>query len=381
MGILSQFPAEFIERYQNIHSGTDLELEYKDSRLDFSPLLNLILFAGRTASGLTSSLNFPSIKDELEKLSSQETVFASRMSVVDKLSQRWTHLFDSQTEVINRLLLPRIEQVPMSLQSVTPCRSLLCKTSSTDSQQENKTPAGLRAALRLTPAEVGAKSKFKPRRSMEQSCRILHKEDHLRSLGKTIHNRPDKRHSYEMGNSPFKNGSSRELCRKTSLTPDALRSSIGRTPTSTFHSRLSRGNAPTPILERLVKARALDLNSPKAYGVPKDVLERAAEAIVYDLVSLDSPVASQACVIDPNSSFENNAFLSRNMIVRSPEEKPSNIDLLKILENSFASPRRNSVNSNTLNEDHFEFEEEKGLLDASSASLIDDLLDFSLNMI
>ena len=69
------------------------------------------------------------------------------------------------------------------------------------------------------------------------------------------------------------------------------------------------------------------------------------------------------------------------MIVRSPEEKPSNIDLLKILENSFASPRRNSVNSNTLNEDHFEFEEEKGLLDASSASLIDDLLDFSLNMI
>ena len=82
--ILSQFPAEFIERYQNIHSvtsfrhqflacvfiatiffqrqGTDLELEYKDSRLDFSPLLNLILFAGQTASGLTSSLNFPSIK-------------------------------------------------------------------------------------------------------------------------------------------------------------------------------------------------------------------------------------------------------------------------------------------------------------------------------
>lgn len=88
------------------------------------------------------------------------------------------------------------------------------------------------------------------------------------------------------------------------------------------------------------------------------------------------------------------------MIGRSPEAPTSNVDLLTILENSFGSPRRSSLPSSihrateeqhhpsntvngggTLNEDHLQFEEEKGLLDASSASLIDDLLDFSLNMI
>jgi len=88
------------------------------------------------------------------------------------------------------------------------------------------------------------------------------------------------------------------------------------------------------------------------------------------------------------------------MIGRSPEVQPSNVDLLTILENTFGSPRRSSLPSSvhrvadelhgpasasdgnaTLNEDQLQFGEEKGLLDASSASLIDDLLDFSLNMI
>lgn len=141
----------------------------------------------------------------------------------------------------------------------------------------------------------------------------------------------------QVENSPFQNGTCRELKRKTSLTPDPSRRSLGKTPTSAFHSRLSRGNAASPILERLAQARTASpfnkasFNSPKSTplklggttpmlksyplenqrAIPNEVLERAAEAIVYDLVNLDSPVASKGCVIDPNSSFGNHTTLNR----------------------------------------------------------------------
>ena len=57
-----------------------------------------------------------------------------------------------------------------------------------------------------------------------------------------------------------------------------------------------------------VRSCGADLSSRVAVpcpGVPtSSVLDRAAEAIVFDLVSLESPVASQGCFyIDPNSSF------------------------------------------------------------------------------
>ena len=63
----------------------------------------------------------------------------------------------------------------MSLQSITPCRNLLSVGNGIGSQHENKTPTVLRAALRLTPAELGAKSRFRPKESIDQGplCHIL----------------------------------------------------------------------------------------------------------------------------------------------------------------------------------------------------------------
>ena len=161
------------------------------------------------------------------------------------------------------------------------------------------------------------------------------------------------------------------------------------------------------------------------------VWEEAANNIVHDLVSLDSPIAPTHGIIDPNSSFgkytklyglavslrtvltprlcfcffphtEKCAFVSRNLIPHSPQQQPgdeekffsSNLDLLKVLETKFVSPRRSSLlsrpgsrNNSPLPPDWmdsagtlFDFEKEKGLLDASSASLIDDILDFSLGL-
>lgn len=54
----------------------------------------------------------------------------------------------------------------MSLQSITPCKNLL--PISNGFQHENKTPTILRAALRLTPAELGAKSRFRPKENIDQ---------------------------------------------------------------------------------------------------------------------------------------------------------------------------------------------------------------------
>ena len=94
------------------------------------------------------------------------------------------------------------------------------------------------------------------------------------------------------------------------------------------------------------------------------------------------------------------AFVSRNRILRSPDQLElvsnggnSNMDLLRLLEVKLASPARRSslpagfltptaaassrpsslVNSPIIGTD---WANEKGLLDASSASLIDDYLDF-----
>jgi hypothetical protein len=94
------------------------------------------------------------------------------------------------------------------------------------------------------------------------------------------------------------------------------------------------------------------------------------------------------------------AFVSRNRILRSPDQLEfvsnggnSNMDLLRLLEVKLASPARRSslpagfltptaaassrpsslVNSPIIGAD---WTNEKGLLDASSASLIDDYLDF-----
>lgn len=152
------------------------------------------------------------------------------------------------------------------------------------------------------------------------------------------------------------------------------------------------------------------------------VWDQAAESIVFDLVRFDSPAAPAHGFIDPNSSFgkpstqhinisnynqiinydsikkkkkERSAFVSRNLIQRSPEQMDgesrvdNNLDLLKVLETKFISPRRSSLlsrpgsrNSSPLPQDWMDagglvFDYEKGLLDASSASLIDDLLDYS----
>lgn len=87
------------------------------------------------------------------------------------------------------------------------------------------------------------------------------------------------------------------------------------------------------------------------------------------------------------------------MIRRSPEQQAdeektwsTNLDLLKVLETKFVSPRRSSLlsrpgsrNSSPLpvsdwmdSATFYDLDKEKGLLDASSASLIDDILDYSL---
>ena len=97
-------------------------------------------------------------------------------------------------------------------------------------------------------------------------------------------------------------------------------------------------------------------------------------------------------------STEKTAFQSRNLIGRSPEAAAgANADLLKILETSLGATRRSSLRPlaaaaaavatpgppsapdasvGSLDLEHFD--KEKGLLDASGASLIDGLLDFSL---
>ena len=115
-----------------------------------------------------------------------------------------------------------------------------------------------------------------------------------------------------------------ELCRKKSLTPDARLSfgSLSRTP-MTLNSRSGRSSlAASPILEkvRIMSGAAipggspLQLNQQARRSLPKQaaanarstgaaVLDRAAEAIVYDLVRVDSPDLDSAAIIDPNSSL------------------------------------------------------------------------------
>ena len=125
-------------------------------------------------------------------------------------------------------------------------------------------------------------------------------------------------------------------------TPEAQRrASIGRTPKNSFNPRMSLGNGTSPLLERVLHLSAestpvLARNSfgkanrggesckpasrksdvigragahigrelkRNSFSVPDAVLERAAEAIVYDLVNVESPAAKQGVFFDPNSSF------------------------------------------------------------------------------
>lgn len=97
-----------------------------------------------------------------------------------------------------------------------------------------------------------------------------------------------------------------------------------------MYTRLGRPSslAASPIVERLAQAEENGANSPllahkllrqrrslpqviqqleaTASTTPRlnrAVFDRAADAIVYDLVNLDSPAVPSTCLIDPNSSF------------------------------------------------------------------------------
>jgi hypothetical protein len=172
-----------------------------------------------------------------------------------------------------------------------------------------------------------------------------------------------------------------------------------------------------PQVVKQLEAEAIAVMTPRMTHSAHTVWDQAAESIVFDLVRFDSPVAPAHGFIDPNSSFgttvnklisrfvsnftfhfhyiEKCAFVSRNLIQHSPErtdeefKASNNLDLLKVLETKFVSPRRSSLisrpgsrNSSPLPHDWMDsagnvFDYEKGLLDASSASLIDDILDYS----
>lgn len=227
---------------------------------------------------------------------------------------------------------------------------------------------------------------------------------------------------------------------------------MNRTPIGTLylptHTRISRPSslAASPVVERVLQTESsYGIHTQKQQrarrSLPQQVAQQleaaglmtprmnqnavwdqAAESIVYDLVRFDSPAAPTHGLIDPNSSFgnisqpfrslsrslknvfgstEKGAFVSRNMIRRSPEQQAdeektwsTNLELLKVLETKFVSPRRSSLlsrpgsrNSSPLpvsdwmdSATFYDLDKEKGLLDASSASLIDDILDYSLGL-
>ena len=204
----------------------------------------------------------------------------------------------------------------MSLQSVTPFRILLAKKSS-QGDDEMKTPTALRTALGMTPAELGAaKVKYRPRISLEpavgrdQLNRYVNRPDRIKALDQSM----------------------------DVAEPPRAPQGVGRTPKNYFNPRLSLGNGTSPILERgglksiesspALSKRSSKLSRKSETGnkkvsngnhticeVPNSVLERAADAIVYDLVSLESPIASQnPCYFDPNSSF-GRFYLSFNFLI------------------------------------------------------------------
>ncbi|XP_057372646.1 uncharacterized protein LOC130693508 [Daphnia carinata] len=429
--LISSFPTDFIEQYQTIHSGSRLELQKKGGYYDLVPLLNLVLFSVTTAKEITEKFSFPSLEDELMKLSRLQLSAESRTEVASQLHARWSQIFNEQTEAIDKMLTSKFQgNVPMALQSVTPFRSVLVPDKNS---AEATTPAVLRAALGMTPVEMGAKAKMRlnqlnsgrpsldllNRRPARDGRRRQSGQNSNGSVGRPIFEMPelrmlDKRRSQEMSSSGL------ELCRKRSLTPEPSRnSSLNRTPIGNFflpaHARMNRPSslAASPVValvagshsqrqqtERRSLPQVAQQLEAAALSTPQtthggSVWDQAAENIVFDLVRFDSPAAPAHGFIDPNSSFERSAFVSRNLIQRSPEQMDgegrvdSNLDLLKVLETKFISPRRSSLlsrpgsrNSSPLPQDWMDagglvLDYEKGLLDASSASLIDDLLDYS----
>ncbi|KAI9561260.1 hypothetical protein GHT06_012216 [Daphnia sinensis] len=429
--LISSFPTDYIEQYQTIHSGSGLELQKKGGYYDLVPLLNLVLFSVTTAKEITEKLSFPSLEDELMKLSRLQLSAESRTEVANQLGARWSQIFNEQTEAIDKMLTSKFQgNMPMALQSVTPFRNVLIPDKNS---AEATTPAVLREALGMTPVEMGAKAKMRlnqlnsgrpsldllNRRPARDGRRRKSGQNGNGSVGRPIFEMPelrmlDKRRSQEM------NSSGLELCRKRSLTPDPSRnSSLNRTPVGTFflppHTRMNRPSslAASPVValaagsqlqkqqtERRSLIQIAQQLEAAAISTPQttyggSVWDQAAENIVFDLVRFDSPAAPAHGFIDPNSSYEQRAFVSRNLIQRSPEQMDgesrvdSNLDLLKVLETKFISPRRSSLlsrpgsrNSSPLPQDWMDagglvLDCEKGLLDASSASLIDDLLDYS----
>ncbi|XP_032780362.2 uncharacterized protein LOC116918728 [Daphnia magna] len=429
--LISSFPTDFIEQYQTIHSGSGLELKKNGGHYDLVPLLNLILFSVTAAKEITEKLSFSSLEDELIKLSRLQLSAESRTEVASQLYARWNQIFNEQTEAINKMLSSKFQgNMPMALQSVTPFRNVLIPDKNS---AEATTPAALRAALGMTPVEMGAKAKMRlnqlnsgrpsldllNRRPARDGRRRKSGQNGNGSVGRPIFEMPelrmlDKRRSQEMSSSGL------ELCRKRSLTPEPSRnSSLNRTPIGTIflpaHTRMSRPSslAASPVVglvagshsrkqqtERRSLPQVAQQLEAAALSTPQtthggSVWDQAAESIVFDLVRFDSPAAPAHGFIDPNSSFERSAFVSRNLIQRSPEQMDgesrvdNNLDLLKVLETKFISPRRSSLlsrpgsrNSSPLPQDWMDagglvFDYEKGLLDASSASLIDDLLDYS----
>ncbi|XP_046460771.1 uncharacterized protein LOC124207389 isoform X2 [Daphnia pulex] len=431
--LINAFPADYIEQYQTIHSGSGLELQKKGGCYDFVPLMNLVLFSVTAAKKISNNFNFPSLEDELGKLGHFQLSIGSQTEVANQLHTRWSKTFNEQTEAIDTMLSSKFQgNMPMALQSVTPFRNVLIPDKNS---AEATTPAALREALGMTPVEMGAKAKMRlnqlnsgrpsldllTRRSVRDGRggrRISGQQNGNGAVGRVAYEKPelrmmDKRRSQEMSNSGL------ELCRKRSLTPEPSRNStLNRTPIGTMflptHNRVSRPSslAASPVTlapgshsqkqqkPRLSLPQVAQQLEAEALLTPRmtsssGVWDQAAESIVFDLVRFDSPVAPAHGFIDPNSSFEKGAFISRNLIQYSPErteeefKSSSNLDLLKVLETKFVSPRRSSLvsrpgsrNNSPLPQDWMDsagnvFDFEKGLLDASSVSLIDDILDFS----
>lgn len=124
-----------------------------------------------------------------------------------------------------------------------------------------------------------------------------------------------------------------ELCRKKSITPDAAlrQSSFNRTPVSVPHRTCRSGTsslAASPILEKVAMMPGISMPSgsplqvkqlprrslPQQVGTTlrnaaNTVMDRAAEAIVYDLVRMDSPELGFITTIDPNSSLGNHGSI------------------------------------------------------------------------
>lgn len=426
--VVAQMAPQFIERYQNEHSGTHLELQYEEGRLHFLPLMNLLLFALKTAARGSAQLNFPPLDDQLRQLQQRQQLVADAAADVNQLGHRWNRIVEDQTAVIQQHFACKVQAVPMSLQTVTPFRSLLAKKNSNGGAAA-ETPSALRAALGLTPAELGAttaastaadKKKLRARLSHEQPLKsrllvaaaaeekappkrtpdAVTRLSHALAHHRTPKNANGSRFSLGNGTSPF-------LERPDRFSLDVCSPSVAHKKNGgVAAARVGLKTASTPVTTPVTSKRPAAANG-AANGiasVPNAVLERAADAIVFDLVRLDSPLVGattdlhSANFFDPNSSFEKTAFQSRNLIGRSPEAAAgANADLLKILETSLGATRRSSLRPvaaaaaavatpgppsapdasvGSLDLEHFD--KEKGLLDASGASLIDGLLDFSL---